>query len=177
MRQASLEHDGWKLVVLQPGDSSAAQFVFAHPSLREQWSDEAYARKLAEGDSPELVFMTQTKKIFDRLDETGMTQATFDELREEPGFHKHLNFLRTLLPRQVLKLYYLPDDPLEENDLSLEKPEKVAELRALLAAEKARRDHAREFARPPTRPAELSAEDVEELGKLGYAETSTKADD
>ena len=176
MRQAMLVTEGWKLVELEPTCESTEEALLTNPRLTREWfartverlrqgpRERGRERKLFDWTrDPELL-----RDVFGRLPASGLTEGLFAEMRERQGYPSLLEFLRRGLAGRFYELYHLEGDPRAEHDIAHEYPEKLAELKALLAREQERSESARANAVAPPQRAELSAEAVEELRSLGY---------
>ncbi len=145
MRMASIEHEGWKLIEIEPAVEALPGTMLSNPHLPDGWIEEK---------APQVK-------------ERPMTVGLMEELFRAHGAG-FLEELRGALEGRVRELYYLPDDPREERDLSAERPEKVAELAALLNQAKAKRTAARGTADEGR--VTLTEDDLQELAKLGYVD-------
>jgi len=148
IEQYALEHEGWKLIELRPGNRSVPDSLLTHPRAPSDWIEEHF---------PEVLGRPYTAELRSEL-----------EARED--FLPRIEELRERLQEPLFELYHLASDPYETRDLAAECPDVVASLKALLEQEKARREEARKKARPRAVQIELSEEDLETLRKLGYVD-------
>ncbi len=176
MRQAMLVTEGWKLVELEPTQETTEEALLTNERLTPEWfaaTEErlrrgkrgpARARKLfAWKEDTELV-----RDLFERLPASGLTDGLFAEMRARAGYGSLLEYLQLGLGGRFYELYDLRNDPRGERDVASAHPEKLAEMKVLLAREKERSERARAQAVAPGRPVELPAQAVEALRALGY---------
>jgi arylsulfatase A-like enzyme len=148
IEQYALEHDGWKLIELVPGNRSIPDSLLTHPRAPAGWIAEH----------------------FPRVAEQPYTSELRSELEAREDFEERIEELREMLREPIYELYDLSSDPCEEKNLADERPDVLANLRHLLELEKARREEARKKARPSAVRIEMSEEDLETLRKLGYVD-------
>jgi arylsulfatase A-like enzyme len=146
MQQASLQHDGWKLNMTVPGFASTDVVLLTHPAVPASYLEQKF---------PTLAGRTMTDKVL-------------AELRAEPGYTERIQALRKIATRPFFELYRLDTDPEERDNLCAREPEVLARMQMLLLEELKRRVAAHDLALPPATAPHLSAEDEEELRKLGY---------
>jgi len=155
MWQASLTYKGWKLVLDNPGVDSAREVLLTHRRTPREWLEQ---------HAPAIL-------------ERGLTEEVFDELIRRDDWSALQYELRDLMREQEMRLFYLPDDPDEDHDLADERADMKRALVKLMAIEKHKRDVARKNAQNPASPVHLDGSVLEELGKLGYVDTSAAEDD
>ncbi len=144
-RQSALVFNGWKVIESYPGLDSAESLLFTHPR------------------APEWLF-----EEIPRLENEGLTEDLFAEVRAREDFGELCHRLRQELEGPFYELYDLAQDPREDRNLAESNPEKLAEMLDLLSLERARREATRQLARPPDAPVVLSETEIERLKDLGY---------
>ncbi|HEX6883041.1 MAG TPA: sulfatase [Planctomycetota bacterium] len=157
VEQYALTLGCWRLVEEFPGSESSDAALLSHPRVPDEW-----LRRHA----PEILARPLSKPLL-------------AELLARPGFPARLRELRALVAGPYHGLYDTCRDPAQLVDLSAQEPERLAHLKKLLEAEKARARAAQAEARPVRRTAALSPADLEALEALGYGgeATSEKKDD
>ena len=173
-RQYSIEADDWRLVELWPGQESTPEFLLTHPLAGE------LVQPTEEGQLLES-FVPSEELSRLRADRTlvawiraavrdGLTPGDLNELREDEEFEPRIQLLRRTLrgPFHLLGRTGKGSEP--SLSLASQHPAQVARLKRLLAAAVARRDEARALGHAPTQAVELSADQLEELSNIGYAE-------
>jgi len=189
VRQAAVVVDGWKLVEVQPGFDSGGAIFLSYPDLLTLLEEEVlpylkdptvtpeFASEYTEEDWNKLVkTSTVVRKLRDGLEETGMTQALFEEIRRDPQFKAFQRFALKALQKPFYELYYLPDDPHQGNDLAADRTDKIVELLPYLQEQRARSEEARTHAMLPTAPVTMSPEDIRRLEAIGYVQGSSEKD-
>ncbi len=146
MRQSAVELDGWKLIEMVPAEEALPWTILSSPFVPRDWLTER---------APQLVDVPPSKDVFRRLS------------RDEDEVRAFLDELKERLPEVVLELYDLEKDPFEENDLARERPEKVIEMLRILRSCQALRE---ETTTGVDGNAPLTAEDLQRLSELGYAD-------
>ncbi len=146
MTQSALYFDDWKLVIQLPGVRTPDKVMLTHPRLPREWREE---------NTPELL-------------DRPFTDELLAQVRLRPDYSALIRQLSEVGSRPIIELYRPRDDPGERVNLRDENPEKVRELTGMLARLLSERAAAEQLAKPPATPAQLSAEDAEELRKLGY---------
>ena len=142
MEQETLVQGGWKLIRSSPR-SASFQTKLTLPRMKHEWLPE---------HAPELIGVRWTTKELN---------AWFD------ARFKLKKALSKYLWGPFHELYYLPDDPLEENDLAAAEPERVEALTAVLDRIRERAEDARAKA-AVTPPTQLTDAELDELRSLGY---------
>jgi arylsulfatase A-like enzyme len=147
---AAVTHEGWKLVETRPNRESGLPCFLSSPRARA-WLAARYPElegSLA-GVTPTTVFL-----------------EAFAAAGDDP--EQILEELERDIEGPWYELFFLPDDPSEQTDLSEQHPDKVDELRALLESERARGRSALIEPDQPHVPIERTAEEQAELNALGY---------
>jgi arylsulfatase A-like enzyme len=150
--QASIELGGWKLVETIPSVRSGQESLLSSPWARA-WLEQRFpelAGRIA-GAHPRREFFVAFQRAGLDVDQV------IDELLADIG-------------KPWYELYYLPDDPREERDLSAEHPERVAQLSALLDERRARAIAAHLEPGQVARPRARTADELRELSELGYVD-------
>lgn len=191
MRQAALVRGRWKIVEIEPSKDAQRQAILSYPFLTservaelEQRVRERIAKQkdAVDGRTPEerekRLFAWKADEALARAflvtrHETGLTESLFREMQASPAFDSLLQFLKRALDSAHYELFDLEADPLGRVDVAAQHPAELAEMKQALEREKARRETAKQNARPPTKRVELSAESIQALQDLGY---SGKAD-
>jgi len=146
VEQYALTLGCWRLVEEFPGSESSDAALLSHPRVPDEW---------LRAHAPELLARPLSK-------------ALLAELLARPGFPARLGELRALVAGPYHGLYDTCRDPGQLEDLSAREPERLAHMKKLLEAEKARARAAQAEARPVRRTASLSPADLEALEALGY---------
>ena len=150
MDQETVVFQGWKLIRQVPARASF-QTMLTHPRMSPEWVG-VHAPELLRG-----------------LRSTSDLQQFFEE-RED---------LKRALVGFMLgpfyELYYLPDDPREQNDLSAERPDKLREMIGVMDSLAERAERARRHA-SLTPPEELDEARRAQLSALGYLPGAGDAD-
>ncbi len=172
LRQAALYAGSWKLLEQEPCDASRAVALTLDP-LTPGWL-EATERRLRAKRAPDSLFAWKEDRelvlqLVEELPRTGLTEECLARMRQRPGFESLLQMLRRAQSEPRYLLFDLEADPLARRDLAAEQPARTEELKRLLDEAQQGRDAARETARLPTQPVELSAEDIDALDALGYS--------
>jgi arylsulfatase A-like enzyme len=173
MRQAALYAGDWKLVERDFREAPPAVLLSSWPLSRE-WCDALERELRARGAGDELFAWRRDRElaqlVFERLPDSGLTEALLAEIVARPGSSGLLAMLRQVTTGPRYELYDLAADPAASRDVRAEHTDKAAELLRFLRAAQARRDKARLNARPPTQPVELGPADIDQLEGLGYAD-------
>ena len=147
VEQYMVESEGWKLVEVWPGSTGADHTLLTHPRVPDRWLEQNFPELLREP----------------------LTERLMEELKVRPAYRERIAELHGLVRGPYYELYDLATDPRELRDLHAERPEVVARLRTLLAEHKALGRQAQERARPDLAVKPFTADQIEELRKLGYA--------
>lgn len=145
----------WRLLEEFPGSESSDSALLSHPRVPDDW--------LA-AHASELLTRPLGKELL-------------RELLARPGFPERLRELRALVAGPYYTLFDTCQDAAEARDLAAREPERLARMKTLLQAEKARSRAAQAEARPVRRSTALSPEALQALEALGYGGDSAPAEE
>ena len=149
MLHSAVQYEGWKLIESLPAVQTRPATMLTNKHMPEAWLAENAPRILELG---------------------ACRQEDLDELEERMG-RGYIQEVANQLTGAFYELYYLPDDPNEERDLSAERPKDVLRLEKALRAAQDRRETARKNANAPRgERMEFDEDELEQLQALGYVQ-------
>lgn len=149
MLHAAVQYEGWKLIESLPAVQTRPATMLTNKYMPKEWLAEHAPKVLEQG---------------------ACRQADLDELEGRLG-KGYIQEVANQLTGAFYELYFLPDDPNEENDLAASRPADVLRLQKALRAAQDRRETARKNANAPRgERMEFDEEELERLRALGYVQ-------